>query len=35
MNDDPVKIIDYDPRWPELFEQERQAIELAIGTYVE
>lgn len=35
MTAEPIEIVPYDPRWPDLFERERQAIESAIGHYVE
>ena len=34
MNAEPVEIVPYDPRWPSLFERERQVIESAINPYV-
>ena len=35
MLNDPVVVVPYDPRWPELFEEERVRIEQAIGSFVE
>ena len=32
--DEPVRIAAYDPRWPERFEQERAALEGAIGEWI-
>jgi len=29
--DEPVRVVEYDPAWPEQFEQERLAIERALG----
>ena len=31
MRRDPIVIVDYDPRWPALFERERAKIEVVIG----
>lgn len=33
MLDDPIVVVPYDPRWPQLFEEERAHIEGAIGTW--
>jgi GrpB-like predicted nucleotidyltransferase (UPF0157 family) len=33
MQDDPVVVVPYDPRWPELFDEERARIERAIGPF--
>lgn len=32
--DEPVRIVPYDPRWPERFERERAALEAVIGSWV-
>ncbi|HEX8689419.1 MAG TPA: GrpB family protein, partial [Solirubrobacterales bacterium] len=32
--DEPVRIVAYDPSWPERFERERAALESAIGEWV-
>ena len=34
MTDEPIIVLPYDPRWPELFEEERGRIEQAIGPWV-
>jgi GrpB-like predicted nucleotidyltransferase (UPF0157 family) len=33
VKDDPIIVVPYDPRWPELFEEERIRIEQAIGPW--
>ena len=36
MDPDPiVVVVPYDPRWPGLFEEERLAVEAAVGTWAE
>jgi GrpB-like predicted nucleotidyltransferase (UPF0157 family) len=35
MTDEPIRIVPYDPMWPERFEQERAALEGAIGEWVD
>ena len=34
MTDEPIRIVPYDPTWPERFEQERAALRNAIGEWV-
>ena len=34
MTDEPIIVVPYHPRWPELFEEERARIEQAIGPWV-
>jgi GrpB-like predicted nucleotidyltransferase (UPF0157 family) len=34
MTDEPVRIVPYDPSWPERFEQERAVLATAIGDWV-
>jgi GrpB-like predicted nucleotidyltransferase (UPF0157 family) len=34
MTDDPIRIVPYDPKWPERFEQERAALTNAIGEWM-
>lgn len=34
MSDEPIRLVDYDPRWPQLFQQERLPIAVALGTMV-
>jgi GrpB-like predicted nucleotidyltransferase (UPF0157 family)/GNAT superfamily N-acetyltransferase len=33
LEDEPIRISAYDPRWPRLFEQERALLEVAIGRW--
>jgi GrpB-like predicted nucleotidyltransferase (UPF0157 family)/GNAT superfamily N-acetyltransferase len=33
LRDESIRISDYDPRWPEIFERERAALEAAIGAW--
>jgi len=33
--DEPVRVVPYDPSWPSRFESERAALQAAIGTWVE
>jgi len=33
LDDEPIRISQYDGRWPELFERERDALEVAIGDW--
>jgi GrpB-like predicted nucleotidyltransferase (UPF0157 family)/GNAT superfamily N-acetyltransferase len=33
LDDEPIRILPYDPRWPELFERELTALEEAIGSW--
>jgi GrpB-like predicted nucleotidyltransferase (UPF0157 family) len=35
MTDEPIRIVPYDPKWPERFERERAALEDAIGEWVD
>jgi GrpB-like predicted nucleotidyltransferase (UPF0157 family) len=35
MTDEPIRIVPYDPTWPERFERECQALEDAIGEWVD
>jgi GrpB-like predicted nucleotidyltransferase (UPF0157 family) len=35
MTDEPIRIVPYDPTWPERFEQECAALEGAIGEWVD
>jgi len=34
QDDEPVRIVDYDPAWPARFEAERAALDAEIGAYV-
>jgi GrpB-like predicted nucleotidyltransferase (UPF0157 family) len=34
LTDEPIRIVPYDPTWPERFEQERAALRNAIGEWV-
>jgi GrpB-like predicted nucleotidyltransferase (UPF0157 family)/GNAT superfamily N-acetyltransferase len=34
LDDEPIRIVPYDPRWPELFERERVALAAAIGEWI-
>jgi GrpB-like predicted nucleotidyltransferase (UPF0157 family)/GNAT superfamily N-acetyltransferase len=33
LEDEPIELSDYDPRWPGMFERERAALEVAIGPW--
>jgi GrpB-like predicted nucleotidyltransferase (UPF0157 family) len=33
LADEPVRIVDYDPRWPDMYERERDLLEATIGTW--
>ncbi len=33
LDEEPIRIVPYDPRWPQLFEQERVKLETAIGPW--
>jgi GrpB-like predicted nucleotidyltransferase (UPF0157 family) len=32
--DEPVRLVSYDPRWPELFDREKALLEAAIGQWI-
>ena len=34
MHEEPIRLVEYDPRWPQLFQQERLPIAVALGPMV-